>query len=225
VRNLRISPSKIGSYALYLSQDWMTDERFQEGLTGKFEGNEATSLGTALHHMFENCSEQRLSKTPFGINEQGEKVFFSADYLPHLEAYHEIDPIHEMWGRKTIEIGGDSIEINTRCDGIKGLDLFEIKTTKSTISYDSYADSTQWKFYMWIYESEAVTYMVYVPRKSKEGPYMELMNHAYFTIPRPMDFESVVSKDILPLIAGFIGYCENNNLMSYITQEKRNANY
>lgn len=221
MRKLKVSPSLVGSYGLYLDNDWMTDEKLQSSIRREFSGNAATSLGTAVHHMFEFCQEAKDGMSLEGVNEQGENVVFGESWREHVYAYAEINPIHEVWATKEIELNGDQVQINMRCDGLKGLDLFEIKST-SSISYEKFYESPQWKFYMWAFGSQSVTYMVYAPSKpDRFTGVVELRDYAYFEIPRPMDFDRVVSADLMPLIAGLIDYCENNNLMAYITQETK----
>lgn len=224
MRNLKLSPSLLDAYRLYLSMDWQTDGKLQSSIRREFRGNAATDLGHGLHNMFENCATTSKGEL-VGVAESGTVYQFGESFREHVQAYADLKPIHELWSTKEIEYGGRTIRINMRCDGLKGLDLLEIKST-SQINYEKFYESVQWKAYMWSFGSHSVTYMVYAPAKpDRETGVIELRDYAYYTIPRPKDFNATVRNEILPLIAGLIDYCENNNLMDYITQETKNENH
>ena len=219
---LRISPSLIQSYNHYRTQDWMDDEKLQSSIRREFKGNAATDLGTAFHEMLEyHVVNPNKKILPVGFHDNG-NVLFTEDTEEYVRAYRDLDPLVEVSNTKYVQLGKYEVQINMRCDSMKGLRLFELKTTSTTISYDKYYDSNQWMIYLWAYEAVSITYMVYRLKKVNAADFYSVVDYAEFTMSRPDDIEKLINDSVKPNIRGLIDYCETHNLMEFLSRDRKN---
>lgn len=218
---LRISPSLAQSYANYMAYDWMTEQKLIDAITKKFKGNAATDLGTAFHEMLEyHVVNPNKKIVPVGFHDNG-NVLFNEDTEEYVRAYRELDPLVEVWNTKYVQLGKYEVQINMRCDGMKGLDLLEIKTTSGSIDYSNYYPSLQWMIYLWAYKANSITYFVYKLGYPRGSTICEIRDHAEFKMVRPSNIEKLIDNNVMPNIIGLIDFCKQKGLMDWL--EIKNA--
>lgn len=66
--------------------------------------------------------------------------------------------VSEAEGEIVIEVDGVLVRVTGHADYLRGLDLWEIKTSDKTIPADRHADSMQWRIYCLLFGVERVTY-------------------------------------------------------------------
>jgi hypothetical protein len=142
--------------------EFETEESLMETLTGKFEGNEYTRIGTAFHKIVEcgDISEKRDISFSVGTPESvlkidNFKVVFSQSQINIALAYKQSIKgcFHEIRANKVYDINGTKINVSGGADVVLGNQIRDIKTKYSPLkSISDYTDSIQWKLYCDIFE-------------------------------------------------------------------------
>lgn len=142
--------------------EFETEESLMETLTGKFEGNEYTRIGTAFHKIVEcgDISEKRDISFSVGTPESvlkidNYKVIFSQSQIDIALAYKQSIKgcFHEIRANKIYNINGTEINVSGGADVVLGNQIRDIKAKYSALrSISDYTDSVQWKLYCDIFE-------------------------------------------------------------------------
>jgi hypothetical protein len=133
------------------ASEFETEESLMETLTGKFEGNEYTRIGTAFHKVIEIGTIETSCK----LNTSGYNVIFNPNHLAIALAYKQSIKgcFHEIRANKVYDINGTKINVSGGADVVLGNQIRDIKTKYSPLkSISDYTDSVQWKLYCDIFE-------------------------------------------------------------------------
>lgn len=150
----RISVTTLESYRKLLAGDeWTTQESLIADLITPFQGNEYTRIGSAFHAIVEQ-GESVVEELPemgkFRVTVEGWPVTFNEEQVAMALRYRAKLPhaFHEEWVGRVFDTPSMPIWVHGRVDVLHGIFVRDIKTKYSTIKYDDYANSAQWKFYL-----------------------------------------------------------------------------
>jgi hypothetical protein len=227
---LKISPSQLEQWRLcYLGKYGKTDADFIHYLTSQFEKTDAMSLGSAFHEVLENGPEKYVQ--PDGWlkvfeRDLGKFWYFNPECGQAAIEFRKqyANMFHEVKGQLSWSAGGYEIVSNMKVDGIHGVYIHEMKTSKSkrgTADQD-YFDSMQWRMYLLKFpEIKSVIYTKFL-FDDVEGK----LNYISF---RGIEqFEMVRNENMYAEIQDWacemISYLSNNNLLDLIKYNETAAN-
>jgi hypothetical protein len=158
--SLRISATTVESYHLYRTTDWMTEERFVQGIT-EFEPTPQIQRGMAFESVLRD-PDRYLQ--PEGFVADG--IVFPRPAVERALAHIPDRMIWQAKATKVYTIEGEPVTVVAKTDGQVGRVVVEVKTTEH-FDLDRYEGSRQWRLYLDIFEADACRYVVYVLRESK----------------------------------------------------------
>lgn len=202
---MRINTTTLESFRLYMEpdQDWMTEADLLATIRGEFVPTREILIGRAFGHILETpdafCAVRGYLAGGFVFSEEGID-----------RALALIDRPHTVFEAKAIRRYG-SHDVVAKADQLVGGHLIETKTTFGYFQFDKYADSSQWKFMVDLFEALVVTYHIFSLDENKEGtigvraidsfnvyPYTDLHEECADLVRR---FEAYVSaKGLVPLL-------------------------
>ena len=154
MKKLCIRVTDLDAYRYYLNSE-MTEKEFIDRLKRKSKPNEAMLKGTAWHKVLEDVQEDLD-----GVVEQnGFKFNISFD------GSIEIPQIKEIRAGANFVINGVSVYLAGGCDGITGLKITDHKLTFNP-KIDRYAESMQWRSYLFIYNASIFEYIIYSAKET-----------------------------------------------------------
>lgn len=201
----------------------ITEQSVIDSVTGKFEGNVYTHIGSAFHSIVENGRETPMKAVEGGalMFIAGNEVHLSLDQIQVALDYRDEHPLafHEIrlckdYGRAIV----------TGCaDMIDGVEIRDIKTKYSAPSDKEYIDSCQWRYYLDIFGADVFHFDLFVfngYNKDKHGydvSSLELTRHTPpITCYRYPEMES----DNILLLNQFLDWVEARNLTKYLINPK-----
>jgi len=225
---IRVSPSLLESYRLYLTGDWMSTEQLVQKITGSFAPTPEIYLGWAYHHMLENFGETHEMYFEYG-NPQDSEILVTSD--DHTFAYEpcvapvadflEAKCVHEVKGVKEMETEHGTVSIATKADAIWGNIGGEWKTTQKSIVLAKYMDSVQWKLCCWALGLVQMDYRIVQLFKRKDGIW-DVKNSDSIS----MTWNDSHMDEILDLISGLVHFHQQQGLEYYLVpyyeREQRN---
>jgi hypothetical protein len=152
---IKISATQLESYRR-LIDGTLSPEQFERQLLRLDPPNAMMEKGTAFHEMLQTT-----------------KARSKMDYRSKVFEYKVRRQYRTKYG---------DISVTGVADQLLGLDVVEIKTKYSPISYDSYADSMQWRVYCELFGAKFVTYKVY---EFADVEADDFKNYQEFTFVRP----------------------------------------
>lgn len=150
----RISITTLETYRKFLAGDeWTTQQAMIEALTAPFQGNEYTRIGSAFHAIVEQGEavlEELDEMGKFRVTVEGWPVIFNEEQVAMALRYRNKLPyaFHEEWIGREFHTPSMDIWVHGRVDVLHGTFVRDIKTKYSSVKYDDYANSAQWKFYL-----------------------------------------------------------------------------
>lgn len=144
----KVSPSMMESVRLYRDEDWFTTERLVRQISEPFKEDEGMRLGTAIHKFIEDGTQS----DEFQIHYQSVEDHF-VDLDMSLMT-------HEVKEYGAIETSFGLVQLNSKADGIIGVQGYEWKTTAKSPNLDSYINSIQWKATCYVLGLEQIEYRV-----------------------------------------------------------------
>ena len=194
----------------------ITEQSVIDSITGVFEGNAYTRIGTAFHKIVEEGTPQcekieagertflyygkeQKEPIPCGriFNIEGNKVILDVPQCKVALAYHNEHPdaFHEIRLYKDF---GDAV-ITGCADMIDGVEIRDIKTKYSYPSDADYINSCQWRFYLQLFNADVFHFDLFNKNSRKSSPHSFLvlfLQHGYqitrkdcllYTSPSPRD--------------------------------------
>ena len=167
---IKISATQLESYRRLLDGA-LSPEQFERQLLRLDPPNEMMSKGIAFHEMMQT---------------EDPSVFegmFSSDCI--ADARSKMDyrsKVFEYKVRRVYRTKYGDISVTGVADQLLGLDVVEIKTKYSPISYDAYADSMQWRVYCELFGARFVHYKVFEFADTQAD---DFKNYQQFTFARP----------------------------------------
>ena len=190
--------------------EFETEESLMETLTGKFEGNEYTRIGTAFHLIIEQgnyCCDESMNNVYIGEN----LIKFNKSHINIALNYKDSIKgcFHEIWTNKTYNINGTELNISGCADVILGNQIRDIKTKYSYLkNIADYTDSIQWKLYCDIFELPEFYFDVFEFKgydKEKHGYDVSALTLVKHEPIHCIEYSSM-QKDIQYLLAEFIEF-------------------
>jgi hypothetical protein len=204
VEPLRISVTTLESYRLYLTTDWMTEERLMGDLT-QFRETPEMRAGKAFHSILE---------APDACQQGGGYVadghVFPASVVEPCLSWVDRAGAFEVKLPKVYRVGGEDVTVVAKVDQLLGVRIREHKTKWSPFDIDAYALSCQWRFYVDIFEgARAVDYRVFRLSERKDGYELDGIE-AFSVYPYPR-----LAADCRDLLASFVDYIRRRQLGEY----------
>jgi hypothetical protein len=167
---IKISATQLESYRRLLDGA-LSPEQFERQLLRLGPPNEMMEKGSAFHEML-----QTEDPTPF-------EGMFSNDCIAKARAKMDYrSKVFEYKVRRQYRTKYGDISVTGVADQLLGLDVVEIKTKYSPITYDAYADSMQWRVYCELFGAKFVTYKVF---EFQDVEADNFKNYQEFTFARP----------------------------------------
>jgi hypothetical protein len=167
---LKISATQLESYRRLLDGK-LSPEQFERQLLRLDPPNEMMSKGIAFHEMMQ-------SEEPMLF-----EGMFSSDCIAKARANMDYrSKVFEYKVRRVYRTQFGDISVTGVADQLLGLDVVEIKTKYSPISYDDYASSMQWRVYCELFGAKFVTYKVF---EFADVEADNFKNYQQFTFARP----------------------------------------
>ncbi len=174
---LKISATQLESYRR-LIDGVLSPYQFERQLLRLDPPNEMMSKGIAFHEMI-----QTEDPTPF-------EGMFSGDCIAKARSKMDYrSKVFEYKVRRVYRTRYGDISVTGVADQLLGLDVVEIKTKYSPISYDAYVDSMQWRVYCELFGAKFVTYKVF---EFADVEADDFKNYQQFTFARPVFNEAKV---------------------------------
>jgi len=167
---LKISATQLESYRRLLDGK-LSPEQFERQLLRLDPPNAMMSKGSAFHEMLQ-------SEEPMLF-----EGMFSSDCIAKARANMDYrSKVFEYKVRRVYRTQFGDISVTGMADQLIGLDVVEIKTKYSPISYDDYASSMQWRVYCELFGAKFVTYKVF---EFQDVEADNFKNYQQFTFARP----------------------------------------
>lgn len=167
---LKISATQLESYRRLLDGK-LSPEQFERQLLRLEPTNLMMEKGSAFHEML-----QTEDPTPF------EGMFSSVCIAKARAKMDYRSKVFEYKVRRQYRTKYGDISVTGVADQLLGLDVVEIKTKYSPITYDAYADSMQWRVYCELFGAKFVTYKVF---EFQDVEADNFKNYQQFTFVRP----------------------------------------
>lgn len=131
-----------------------TEQSLLDAITGKFQPTEKVIIGRAFHAILEKCELQEPAEVTYeGITFSPEQMAVALDYKkehPHMVS--EV-PTKKLYTSKYFDI-----LVTGRADIVEGQFIRDAKSKFMAPSVKEYIDSSQWKFYLDMFNSPAFYY-------------------------------------------------------------------
>lgn len=222
---LRISTTSIDLYNRFLCDEDFPEEVFINQLTKKSPPSKYMELGTAFHEILENPDEA-MKRHENAYGEAGDFMSSSGIVFPHMviaRCWNYIDYNHpfEIKLTKVYAVisefnpsGFEPVEVVGKIDQGKGEYVIEHKTCWTGFSYEKYAESLQWKFYLDIFEAQRCIYKVFELSDLAGGIALRNIHSFHF------DWDDTIPRQIELILESFIKYIFSKNLQSYFNENK-----
>lgn len=218
----------------------ITEQSVIDSITGVFEGNVYTRVGTAFHKIVEEGTPQcekvdagertflyygKEQKEPIpcgrAFDIEGNKVILDVPQCKvalsyrneHLDAFHEIRLYKDF---------GDAV-VTGCADMIDGVEIRDIKTKYSTPSDADYINSCQWKFYLQLFNADIFHFDLFVFEgydKDKHGYDVRGLPLERHNPPITCYRYEGMEKDNERLLHQFLEWVEFRGLTKYLLKDK-----
>lgn len=201
----------------------ITEQSVIDSVTGEFEGNEYTYIGSAFHSIVEYGKETPIKQADNGVLMfiGGHDVYLSENHVnvaldyrdEHPDAYHEFRG-YKDYGRAIV----------TGCaDMIDGVEIRDIKTKYSTPSDADYINSCQWRYYLDIFGADVFHFDLFIfngYKKEKHGCDVRGLDLTRHTPPITCYRYPEMENDNLALLNQFMDWAASRGLTEYLTNKR-----
>lgn len=200
----------------------ITEQSVIDSVTGKFEGNTLTRIGTAFHHIAELGEDYGAPiEDGWQFNIEGHEVRMSDAQRQVALDYSREHPFafHEIRWRKDY---GQAI-VTGCADMIDGLEIRDIKTKYSAPSDKDYIDSCQWRYYLDIFGANVFHFDLFVFQgydKEKHGYDVRPLELTRHTPPITCYRYPQMESDNIRLLNEFMDWAEARDLIKYLINPK-----
>lgn len=197
-----------------------SEQQVVDSLTGAFEGNNLTNIGTAFHYIIEKndiiLSKPELFKKSFGVTFSDKQIILA---LNHAEKLGTFTP--EIRLNKPFNTRFGEIYVTGKTDVLQGLIMRDTKVTFKPRNYDYYFDSCQWKIYLSIFGLDRFMYDVfevigYDEKMGRDISACEIKQHEPMEMLRYEKMES----DIDNLLGSFVDWVDYRCLWDKLQEAK-----
>lgn len=218
----------------------ITEQSVIDSITGVFEGNVYTHIGSAFHKIVEEgtpkCEKVDAGERTFlyygkeqkepipcgrAFDIEGNKVILDVPQCKVALAYRNEHPdaFHEIRLYKDF---GDAV-VTGCADMIDGIEIRDIKTKYSTPSDADYISSCQWKFYLQLFNADIFHFDLFVfdgYDKDKHGYDVRGLPLRRHNPPITCYRYGGMEKDNERLLHQFLEWVEFRGLTKYLLKEK-----
>jgi hypothetical protein len=181
---ITVRASTLESYRLYIDPDcnFVSTEEMEERL-----------LDQADEERVEDLSDPRDVGTAFHETVAGTYVGAAIFEQETIDAARRgLDgALAEIEGSVVLDVGGVLVRVTGHADWLRGLDLWDFKTSAKPIAPDNHVDSMQWRCYCLIFGVERVTYRLVHLDEGRDGFYAKAIDDVVM-YPYPQMHEDVV---------------------------------
>lgn len=215
---IRVSPSLLESYRLFLTEDWFTVEKMRDDISKEFTPTPQIMLGNAYHKMVENFTNAHEMYAEHG--NPGEKPMlveqdgYLFQYEPCTEPVRDfLDArcVHEVYGRRNLTTRFGEVSVATKADAVHGNVGGEWKTTEKSIQIRKYMDSVQWKLCCWALHLRAIDYRIVKLKQTDDGSWTVVDSDQI-----QMLWCDSLMDEIIWLIDGLIDFHHTQELSEYL---------
>jgi hypothetical protein len=214
MRTIKISPSKLNSFARYLDEslEYETLERLLENLTKPFIESPKMRFGKACHMLLENPDKAFKNKS--GYNIYNEVISFKeAEPLLEFRSLHP-DGIYEHRFKKVYMIRGYEVTMSQMVDFIEFDTVFDFKIVEASPKTEQFMNSFQWKCYLDVTELPTFVYQIWQRRGTKNFKYLSEFDP--ITLYR---FDGL-HDEVVMMIEQFIRFLEKMNMVELFDWKK-----
>jgi len=142
------------------SENYDTEAQLIESLSGKFEGNDKTNIGSAFHSIIENCysniNYEKHIFEKFKVKLSGNHIDLALTHGCNLGIFTP-----EIRLPKTFQTKYGDLSVTGQTDVLQGLILRDTKVTFKPRTFEYYFNSAQWKIYLSIFGLDKFYYDVF----------------------------------------------------------------
>lgn len=219
---IRITPSLLESFRLYLTEEWFTTEKMVEAITGDFVPTPQIRLGQAYHKMIEDHASVHEMYFKHG-NPHEQEMLVSQDgykfaYEPCIQPvrdFLEAGCQQEVYGTRILETAHGPVSIATKADAVWGNMGGEWKTTEKPIQIQKYMESVQWKLCAWALHLRSMDYRV-IQLFEREDQVWDVKNYEAVQ----MIWSESLMKEVIWIINGLIDFHFSQGLSEYLKPYK-----
>lgn len=215
---IRVSPSLLESYRLYLTGEWMSTEMLVEKITSKFQPTPEILLGWAYHHLIEQHTDLHEMYIQYGNPSEHEMRAVSDGFTFAYESVIEpvvdwlrVSPVHEVYGTRELLTQYGPVSVATKADAVHGIQGAEWKTTGKAIDIQRYMDSVQWKLCAWALHLTTMDYRVLKLKQRKDGIWYADDHQAVQLV-----FTDSLMDEVIDLIHGLIDFHHQQGLQDFL---------
>lgn len=211
---MRASATQIESFRLFMSGDWMAEDKLLATIRGEFVPDHRVNLGSAFGKVLEDPLPYAV-RGGYRITSGGEEFEFGADVMEPCLALMDRSGVFEA--KLTKEYPG-GVTVATRADQIVGSRLIEHKTTLSSFDFEKYADSYQWRLMADIFQPAMITYHVFCLSEGSNGV-IDLRGIESFNL-----FPYAhLHQDCCDLVGAFVAYVKAKGLDGLLRERQERA--
>lgn len=206
---MRISVTTVEQFRKYRDGD-ITFEMLMKSIVGPYEPSRYADLGSAFHSILENPKDGIVNSiTPF-YRVKG--IEFDCFMMQQAIAVMDYSGTFEVPFTKQYPVLSDNsfVTISGRADQLVGAKAIENKTVWTQYDFDNYALSCQWKFYLDMFELQAVGYNIFVMSETQSRG-IELKSIEQFEMHSYPDLLT----DLHDLINDMVFFINQQNLSQY----------
>ena len=217
----RISVTTLEKFRRFMAEvsSYDTEQSLIDSITGGFIGNEKTDIGEGYHSLIEGDFSSEREHFKAG------KFLFTPEQARAAFQYkrEHKSMIHEVTVSKVYVIPGYEINVRGRIDGVEGMQLRDIKTKFSSIDFQEYYNSYQWRFYLDMLGLDAFWYDIFevtgFDHLTGSAPYK--LPDVSFLAPEPFVCYSYPSmhQDCRALLNDFMGWIRERNFFHLLKTE------
>jgi len=220
---------------------WLTEKSVIDSITGEFQGNALTTIGTAFHGIVQMGNtgaeippveikygdrgkiEIEVEPKPYGYSFPivtgaiEYDVIFDRDQTDVAMAYRNEfrDAFHEIREYKDY---GDAI-VTGCADMIHGNSIRDIKTKFSPVNCNDYINSAQWRYYLELFDLDDFYFDLFVfggYKEDKHGTDVRGLRLERITPPIACYRYKDLQQDNRLLLTQFLQWAEKRNIIKYL---------
>jgi hypothetical protein len=229
----KINVTQLEQFRRYMSghYDYMTKQDMIETMTGEFQGNTKTRIGSALHFIVESGADDlevvgkgTRTYTYYGkpvseplpggfvVPVDEYKVVFDPNQVETILSYRKqhSQVFHEV---KTRVDYGNAI-LTGMADIIEGMEIRDMKTKFSTPNDSDYIDSVQWMAYLDMFGANRFSFDLFEFVGYDEAKHGYDVRNLELCIREPIvlyPFKNM-HQNIINLLDELLDWCRNNNI-------------
>lgn len=214
---LIVSVSTLEKFRRFIAgaSDWDTEASVIEAIKGEFRGNEKTNIGKAFHSIIEKYQRDdvltpELVDPETGVTFTAQQAQVALDYRKREPAEREV-PSSKVYKARNLEF-----KVTCRTDALQGALIRDVKVIFKEFDHKVYKDfenSSQWKFYLDIFDAAAFYYDVFEV-KGFNGLYNNRLGNAQIIAHEPFNFLpfDTMQEELNDLVKFFGDWVEIHNL-------------